>query len=190
MLSEVEVLKEELLLSQEMEVATQVEDTIPMFISEETVQNLTIRTILIPVTGVDMILATNQLTDEFKKQVVNDLVDSNPQRYHALSEKEAKEQIYLRLLQETVAYYLRDNGYVDGCQQYSSGIRKDGSVSFEAYYFEETEETINMNKQIAEYIKSKQKKKQRPVKTLAEVKKLARRRARVKKASDVSEGEE
>lgn len=181
MLSEVEVNKSEVSLSREMENAVLDEQAIPMFISEQTVQNLTIRTILIPANGVDIILATNELSDEFKKEIVNQLVDSNPQRYHALSEKEAHHQIYLRLLQETVAYYLRDNGYVEGCKQYSSGIKEDGSVSFEAYYFEETEESAKINKQISEHIKKQQKKK-RPVESMDDLKKLKRRRTRLKKA--------
>lgn len=146
---------EELELAEDViQAITKKEEQLPLFISEDKVQNLTIKSVVVPVTSIETIMKTVELVPEAQEAIVQKMVDADPKGYSKLSEEEAYKQIYLRLVQETVAHYLYKEGIVEGCDQYSSGFNKDNAIVFEAYYYDKGAEELAIHQYVNRRVKA------------------------------------
>lgn len=110
-----------------------------IFTAETTVQNLHIRSIVVPPSTIEEILGTVTLPSAYQEKVVQEMVDANPEAYASLTQEEAQQQIYLRLTQKTVVEYLKTQDVFGEAIDYSCGFNHEGAIVIDAFSYDNNE---------------------------------------------------
>ncbi len=132
------------------------EGQVPLFVSEERIENMKVVHVGVPPESIDLILSSYRLTKEQQQASINEMAEKDPEAFLNMSEKDSQNEILLRLMQETVNHFLNDTGIISNCDMYESGFKEDSSMKIDAYYIDKSEmaNSLKPNKSTKEGIHS------------------------------------
>lgn len=128
----------------------QTKEILGIFITQQEVANMKVDHIHVTDFAIQTILKTVHLNQDSQNEIVDKLVDRNP-NWARLTPESQINKIKVALTQETVAEYLRLNKYIsENVDMLEMGIDKEGSIVVSAFYIEQPEAVKNALPQLSE----------------------------------------